>query len=260
MGKCFFISDLHLFANRSKAWKYLDDVIQAAGQADNFVLGGDIFDFKWARTNSHRHTVEKAVEWLTDLIKPCPRCHFHFVLGNHDYHHAFIDRLAELEGLLPNFSWYRYYMRLGSSVFLHGDVADRDHHDAKTLAAERQLWLYARRRGPFMSRLYDVVVLTRLHKPFPHLVYTKRIVARRILSYLKHIGQGPDDGVSNVYFGHTHKHMKNYAYGGLVFHSGGAPIKGLKFHIIEAITEEGGSGQWIVDSDTEEGGRGEVKS
>lgn len=240
MDKCFFISDLHLFANRSKAWKYLDDMILAAEQADNFVLGGDIFDFQWARTKNNRQTVEKAVQWLTDLIRPCPRCHFHFVLGNHDYHHALIDRLADLAVKLPNFTWYHYYVRLGSSVFLHGDVADRDDHDAVSLAADRQQWLYARRRGPFLSRLYDVVVLTRLHKPLPHLVYSKRIVARRILSYLEQIGQGPRSGVCNVYFGHTHKHMTNYTYGGLVFHSGGAPIKGLKFHILEAVTEVSG--------------------
>jgi UDP-2,3-diacylglucosamine pyrophosphatase LpxH len=199
MGKCFFISDLHLFANRSKASKYLDEMTLAATQAENFVLGGDIFDFRWARTSNHRHTVDKAVAWLTDLIRTYPECHFHFVLGNHDYHHALIDRLADLSKKWPNFTWYRYYMRLGNSIFLHGDV------------------------------------LTRLHKPFPHLVYSKRIVARRILSYLDEIGQGPESGVCNVYFGHTHKHMTNYAYGGLIFHCGGAPIKGLKFRILEAI-------------------------
>jgi len=236
MDKCFFISDLHLFANRSKAWKYLDEMILAAEQAENFVLGGDIFDFRWARTKNNRQTVDKAAAWLTDLVRPCPHCHFHFVLGNHDYHQALIDRLTDLTKKLPNFTWYRYYVRLGNSIFLHGDVADRDYHDAESLAADRQQWLYSRRRGPFLSRLYDVVVLTRLHKPLPHLVYSKRIVARRILSYLQRIGQGPEAGVCNVYFGHTHKHMTDYAYGGLIFHCGGAPIKGLKFRILEAIT------------------------
>jgi UDP-2,3-diacylglucosamine pyrophosphatase LpxH len=235
MAGCFFVSDLHLFASRSKAGNYLDDMVAAAQQAENFVLGGDIFDFRWARTKNHRQTVDRAVAWLTDLISPCPGCNFHFVLGNHDYHQALMDRLAELTGKLPNFAWHRYYMRLGSSIFLHGDVADRDNYTAESLAADRQEWLYSRRRGPFMSKLYDVVVLTRMHKPFPHLVYSKRIVAQRILSYLDKIGQGPESGVCNVYFGHTHKHMTNYAYGGLVFHCGGAPIKGLKFHILEAV-------------------------
>ncbi len=236
MGKCYFVADLHLFANRSKASRYLLDMIAAAAEAEDFVLGGDIFDFRWARTKNHRQTVDKALAWLKDLVRPCPRCHFHFVLGNHDFHQTLMDRLADLARDLPNFSWNCYYVRLGNSIFLHGDVADRKNHNAETLAAARDQWLDARRRGPFLSGLYDVVVLTRLHKPLPRLVYAKRVVARRILSYLKQIGQGPAAGVRNVYFGHTHKHMTNYEYGGLIFHSGGAPIKGLEFHILEAVT------------------------
>ena len=120
---------------------------------------------------------------------------------------------------------------------MHGDVADRENHDAKSLAAARDEWLDAPRRGPFMSRLYDVVVLARLHKPLPHLVYSKRTVARRILRYLEEIGQGPTAGVRDVYFGHTHKHMKNYHHGGIVFHNGGVAIKGMKFRILEAKVE-----------------------
>jgi UDP-2,3-diacylglucosamine hydrolase len=79
-----------------------------------------------------------------------------------------------------------------------------------------------------------VVVLTRLHKPVPHLVYAKRIVVRRILKYLESIEQGPHNGVCNVYFGHTHRRLSNYYYRGLRFHNGGAPIKGVKFRILEA--------------------------
>jgi UDP-2,3-diacylglucosamine hydrolase len=78
------------------------------------------------------------------------------------------------------------------------------------------------------------VVLTRLHKPLPHLVFAKRIVVRRILKYLESIGEGPGNGVRNVYFGHTHRRLSNYRYRGLVFHNGGAPIKGMKFRIVEA--------------------------
>jgi UDP-2,3-diacylglucosamine pyrophosphatase LpxH len=235
MGKCFFVSDLHLFASRSKAWKYLDEMRLAAAGAKYFVLGGDIFDFRWARTKNHRHTVDKSVAWLEDLILPCQNCHFHFVLGNHDYHQSLLDRLVDLTGKWPNFSWHKYYVRIGSSVFLHGDVADRENHTPESLAADRQEWLYSRRRGPFLSRLYDVFVLTRLHRPFLYLGYSKQVVTYRILAYLEQIGQGPKSGTRNVYFGHTHKHMSNYTYGGLVFHSGGASIKGLKFRIIEAI-------------------------
>ncbi len=232
MTKCYFVSDLHLFANRSSAHRYLEDISRAASRAEVFVLGGDIFDFLWARIPVLK-AVERACQWLEELAASCPGCHFHLVLGNHDYHQALIDRLTELERWVSNLAWHHYYLRLGSSVFLHGDVANKQ-MDARMLAEEREKWLDRRRRGPFASLLYDVVVLTRLHKPLPHLVFAKRIVVRRILKYLESIGQGPGNGVRNVYFGHTHRKLSNYHYRGLIFHNGGAPIKGTKFRIVEA--------------------------
>ena len=80
-----------------------------------------------------------------ELTCACPHCHFHLVLGNHDYHQAFIDRLAELERRVSNLAWHRYYVRLGSSVFLHGDVANKE-MDAQMLAEAREEWLDSRRR------------------------------------------------------------------------------------------------------------------
>ena len=215
------------------AHRYLEQIARTAAHAEVFVLGGDIFDFRWAGMPILR-SVGRAVQWLLELTSSCPQCHFHLVLGNHDYHQVFIDRLVRLEKQVHNLSWHRYYVRLGNSVFLHGDVAGRPRMDARRLAEARDQWLDKRRRGPFLSRLYDVVVLTRLHKPVAHLVFSKRIVVRRILKYLESIGQGPGDGVRNVYFGHTHRRLSNYRYRGLVFHNGGAPIKGMKFRIVEA--------------------------
>ena len=232
MGKCYFVSDLHLFANRSNAHRYLEQIARTASHAEVFVLGGDTFDFRWAHIPILK-AVDRASQWLEELASACPQCHFHVVLGNHDYHRAFIDRLAELDGRVSNLSWHRYYVRLGSSVFLHGDVANKQ-MNARMLAESREKWLDKRRRGPFASMLYDVVVLTRLHKPMPHLFFAKRIVVRRIFKYLDGIGQGPGHGVRDVYFGHTHKKLSAYRYRGLTFHNGGAPIKGMKFRIIEA--------------------------
>jgi len=232
MTQCYFVSDLHLFANRSNAHQYLDQMARKASRAKTFILGGDIFDFRWAKIPTLR-AVEMAAEWIEELCLSAPQCEFHLVLGNHDYHQALIDKLIELEQRIQNLTWHRFYVRLGSSVFLHGDVADKE-MDAKMLAEAREEWLDERRRGPFMSKLYDVVVMTRLHKSAPRLVYTKRIVVRRILKYLESIGEGPSNGVRDVYFGHTHRNMSDYHYRGLYFHNCGAPIKGVKFRILEA--------------------------
>ncbi len=231
MTKCYFVSDLHLFANRSNAHQYLEEIAHTASRAETFVLGGDIFDFRWSSIPILK-AVDRASNWLEELANTCPHCQFHVVLGNHDYHRAFIDRLIELEGRTANLVWHRYYVRLGSSVFLHGDVANKV-MDARMLAEARDEWLDHRRRGPFLSKLYDVVVATRLHKPVPRLVFARRIVVRRILKYLESIGEGPGAGVRDVYFGHTHRRLSNYHYHGLAFHNGGAPIKGTKFRIVE---------------------------
>lgn len=231
-GKCYFVSDLHLFANRSNAHRYLEEIARAASHAETFILGGDTFDFRWSHMPILK-AVDRAFQWLEELTTDCPDCQFHLVLGNHDYHQAFIDRLTDSGHRLSNLEWHRFYVRLGSSVFLHGDVANKV-MDARMLAESRDRWLDHRRRGPFASMLYDVVVLTRMHKPVPHVLFSKRIVVRRILKYLESIGQGPGNGVCDVYFGHTHKKLTNYHYHGLAFHNGGAPIKGLKFRIVEA--------------------------
>lgn len=231
--RCYFVSDLHLMASRSVARRYLAQIERTASHAGTFVLGGDIFDFRWATTATAGHAVDRAIAWLDRLVTDCRECQFHFVLGNHDYHQGFIRRLDQLHQQSPNLVWHHYYVRLGRSVFLHGDVADRV-MTAQSLAAARSRWLHRKRRGPVMSRLYDLVVLARLHKPLPHIVYPKRRVAKRILAYLEDVGQGPSDGVRNVYFGHIHRSFSEYRFGGVTFHNGGAPIKGLKFRILEA--------------------------
>lgn len=238
-GKCYFASDLHLFANRSNAHRYLDEIAHAAAHAGAFVLGGDTFDFPWADSPIHR-TVDRALGWLSELTASCPRCRFHLVLGNHDYHQVFLDRLADFAPTLDNFQWYPFYVRLGSAVFLHGDVAGRM-MDARALCDSRQRWLDHERRSELANMVYDMVVATGMHKPLPHVLFSKRLVVRRIHRYLQSIGQGPDDGVEDVYFGHTHKRMVNYYYRGLHFHNGGAPIKGLKFRILEARVHPYGS-------------------
>ncbi|NLE39457.1 MAG: hypothetical protein GX621_15655, partial [Pirellulaceae bacterium] len=73
-------------------------------------------------------------------------------------------------------------------------------------------------------------------KPLVEFARRKQTVARRILAYLDDIGEGPSTGVTNVYFGHTHLAISDFAYRGVLFHNGGAPINGLRFRVLEAKT------------------------
>ena len=232
MHPTYFVSDLHLLSSRSDARLYFDQLHAAASAASHFVLGGDIFDFRWARAQTLGEAVELAVGWLRRVAETAPNCQFHYVLGNHDHHEAFVQELGALAEATPNLTWHEFYFRDGVNVFLHGDVADR-----KMTAAH----LHHRRsdRGqhkpmrPVRHHLYNLAVHARLHKPIPFLTRPKRLVARRILHYLRDVGHCPLSGVEHVYFGHIHRVVSHYRYGGLLFHSGGAPIRGLRFRIVK---------------------------
>ncbi|MCO6458847.1 MAG: metallophosphoesterase [Pirellulaceae bacterium] len=227
----YFVSDLHLFSRRSVAERHLGSIVAAAAEARVFVLGGDIFDFRWTRLDSIEQTIDAAVHWVDRLVAPHPRCEFHYVLGNHDSNRHFVRRLERLAARRPNLTCHHYWLRLGNSVFLHGDVADRP-MDQQALAAQRLNCHDDRKRGRVSNLAYDVAVGARLHKVASHVVNRRPRVARHILSYLRDVGQCSQSGVRHVYFGHTHAAMSDYRYGGLTFHNGGAPIKGLEFRIL----------------------------
>ena len=231
----YFVSDLHMYSSRSQEERYLVEIERKAARADNFVLGGDIFDFRWSTMDTHEETVVRATDWLRKLAVDCPNCQFYYVLGNHDYNRDLMDSCDYLAAKYENFSWQPFYLRLGSSVFLHGDAADRI-ATGEELAEARMRWLRKQKRGPVASRLYDMAVANRLHMPVVRLARTKKTTARRILSYLRSIGEDPSTGVKNVYFGHTHFAFTNFRFGGVTFHNGGAPMQGLHFEIIRAVT------------------------
>lgn len=233
---CYFVSDLHLLSRRTQGYRYLDVIRTAASAADHFVLGGDIFDFRWARTPTLDEAFTAATSWLNELTSVAPQCGFHFVLGNHDHHDGFRAHLDELAGEIANFSWHDYYVRIGSAVFLHGDVADRE-MDAAMLAAFRAQDRKHKRKGRVAETLYGLFVMSQLHRPLPYLRHRPRVVARRILAYLKEVGHGPETGVKNVYFGHTHWPLADFKQDGVSFHNGGAPIRDPGFRIVPAVIE-----------------------
>lgn len=229
----YFVSDLHLFARRSRADEHVDAIRGAAADAHTFVLGGDIFDFRWTTLTSLDHTIDAAVEWLETLAGDHPHCEFHFVLGNHDHHHGFIERLGALADDTENLSWHPYFLRLGSSLFLHGDVADRKMSQQQLAARRDRFARHELTKGQLANALYDAAIEARLHLAVNRLAHPPQRVAKRIVSYLTHIGHGPHNGLEDIYFGHTHAALRGFEYQGLRFHNGGAPIKGLEFQVLK---------------------------
>jgi UDP-2,3-diacylglucosamine hydrolase len=59
----------------------------------------------------------------------------------------------------------------------------------------------------------------------------KKRCAMRIIYSLKADKDGLTDGVTDVYFGHTHAAFSSYRYAGLTFHNTGAAIRGLRLNM-----------------------------
>jgi UDP-2,3-diacylglucosamine pyrophosphatase LpxH len=233
MHRTFFVSDLHLCSRRSQAPRYEPAIHAAAARAGTFILGGDIFDFRWSTLPSADETVRHAIRWLDDLVASHAHCDFHFIQGNHDCNRRFISALESYSAARPNLHVHPYILRQGSNVFLHGDAADHPAMCAGRLKKRRDHWSHDESRSQVRHVLYDLAVTARLHRLAGKVAHPRRRVVHRILGYLNRIQQGPASGVEHVYFGHTHDALENYRYRGLTFHNPGAPMAGLKFRIVE---------------------------
>ena len=228
------VSDLHLFSRRSQADKHLSQIQEAASDADLFVFAGDTFDYKWAHTPTEEAFADHAEKWISELAEKVPECSFHYLLGNHDHHPALIDRLEILSERYPNLAWDPYFLRRPSTIFLHGDVA-MGLPTTEQLERFRKKWQkHKRKPGAIKNRIYDAIVAARLHSISAGIMFPPKVVARRITKYLEHIGHGAETGLQDVYFGHTHRALEGFEYGGLRFHNAGAPIKGHRFRILDA--------------------------
>ena len=226
-----FVADLHLFSRRTRGHLIESDIVAAARRSRVCVLGGDIFDFKWSAHSSHDASLSAAVEWIRRLVEAVPECQFHFVLGNHDDLPALVSLLPGLATQYANFYWDRFYLRLGDTVFLHGDAADR-HMNVERLQSRRDRYSHDQRRR-WAHGLYGLIVHSQIHRLIPHAVYPPAVVADRLLKYLHEVHQGPDEGVRQVCFGHTHRPLAGYHRSGVVFHNGGAPIGRANYRIVE---------------------------
>ena len=228
------VSDLHLFAQRSRGDEQLPAIHRAASAADLFVLAGDTFDFKWAHQPCAESFAEDARNWLHDLVAAHPTCRFQFLLGNHDHHPALIERLDHLGAELANFTWDPWYLREGGAIFLHGDVANGYSTSTQLERYRQRCKKHKRRPGAVRNRFYDALISTKVDRGFARAMFPTKRVAERITRYLEHIGHCAQSGTRDVFFGHTHRPLSGYEHKGLRFHNAGAPIKGSPFQILEA--------------------------
>jgi UDP-2,3-diacylglucosamine hydrolase len=236
LTESYFVSDLHLHSRRSSGDLTQATIDNAVLRSHTFILGGDIFDFRWRTQATLEHSIDESIDWLRRLIALNRQCNFHYLLGNHDANPHFIKALSNLCESEGHLVWHPHYLRLGDCAFLHGDIVDapvrpgQSHHDIldrKRRVAEERL-----PPSPVRHQAYDWVVRVRLHKLVVQVAKRNRTIMSRILNYLNDIQCGPGQGVHDVYFGHTHRGLDNARFRGVHFHNPGAAIKGLPFRIV----------------------------
>ena len=221
----YVVSDLHLFAGWSNAFRYLDDIHSAAACADFFVLNGDIFDFKWTTLTSVGETVLKAAEWIRRFATAHPECSVFYVLGNHDCHADFIQKLVQVSDELDNFDWNASHVQIGSALFFHGD-RPIDRKDPFTRNGDSII----EKKNEILSRSYGRLIKMGAHKGLRLVFHEKRsakIIRRQLLAH------DLDNRITDVYFGHTHVPFSGLSHGGLTFHNTGSAIGNLRFNMLK---------------------------
>ncbi len=145
-------------------------------------------------------------------------CSFYYLLGNHDSHPDFVTELDRLAFQHANLEWQPHILRLGSCVFLHGDVIDggldhqsidarRRKHEEKPLPMAYRHWLY------------DAAVQAKLHCLVANVARRHGWVLKKVYRYLAEQGLEAETGIKDVYFGHTHRPLRSVEYRGLRFHN-----------------------------------------
>jgi UDP-2,3-diacylglucosamine pyrophosphatase LpxH len=223
-----FLSDLHLFSRRSIGQRHWDQNADSIASARSIVLGGDMFDFRWSQLGGLDATLDAAAAWLEKAIALNPTASWVYLLGNHDCHPRMQNLLSSISDRYPTFDWSPTFWRIGSNIFLHGDVLDGIRHQGG-LESYRARFHDEHAKGQLSNLLYSAVLRTRLHGVVPRVRHTRQQTCRTLLDYLKNCETALGPEVQNIFFGHTHVPMENYMFDGFNFHNAGSGIRYLTF-------------------------------
>lgn len=219
------ISDLHLFATRSRAERIYADIVHEADHSSLLILNGDIFDFDWSTLGPLHATIEAAATWLATLARDCARrdCRIVYLLGNHDDFEAWAERCESLATTHCNLEWSPDYYRLGSMLFTHGDLLLGPRARPK-----RPLRIDVRVQPPHLGRLYSAASGLRIPRALS-LFYHGRRCARILHRNVRQLDGSLREGVRHLCVGHTHRPFSGVRVGDLIVHNTGSAVRGHRF-------------------------------
>lgn len=231
------LSDLHLFARRTRAEYVLSHLHAAMAEADVLVLNGDIFDFRWTTLASVAESINEAAAWVEDLAHQFPHCRIHYVQGNHDCASPFVDALSSVCNRSPTVHLHEDFLVLGDAAFLHGDCV---HWKVALngIDSYRRPWKVVKKKGNTQNAIYDALHQTRLTVTAPKLLFSQKRMAKRITDYLESREPGISGNLSHVFLGHTHVPFINFAYRDMRFHNTGCALDRNCFNLLKFEVED----------------------
>jgi len=231
MGKGATVSDLHMFSHHSRPERYLSRIQDLVSKGEVFVLNGDIFDFKWSEHGVFSRSVLAAEQFIESLLDTNKNCQIHVVLGNHDAVPPYIRALRDLAGKYENLHWHEFACVIGDRLFLHGDVIHAGSNNEAVRAYRGKL------QRPARGHRFQRLAHSALHGShvfwMAFRLLPKRVLAQRILAYLKNekLLEGRD--VRHIYFGHTHSDFEDFSFRNFTFHNCGSATRGARLRIVE---------------------------
>ncbi len=222
-----FISDLHLLADRSLGPAADPIIADSLRDADLCVWGGDLFDFRWTRQRIEP-SIDWAINWLRRWSAEFPDTRFLYLFGNHDVHEPFRVALNRFADQHPNYETPREIVRVGDTIFLHGDAVIGHRADDR-FDAYRRSWA-ARPPAPrWRNRWYDAAVGLRLHRAAAAAGHRHRMTCEHLHRYLQRHDADAFEQTRRVVFGHTHRRLDRYHHRGREYYNPGAAIRHVPF-------------------------------
>jgi UDP-2,3-diacylglucosamine pyrophosphatase LpxH len=224
------VSDLHIFSHASLYKRYSTYLLQTVGKYKIVILNGDTFDFKRSIFRTTEETALKAITWIRQICNSNPTTTFYYLIGNHDCQIQFTTRLKALPLELTNLRVADHTLRLGTKLFIHGDVIDLP-DGSYDLALSRERYANAE---PNLNSIIIAQIVTRMRlNILGNIRHSKLNQALRILDYLKAQDFKYSDSIDEIFFGHTHTAFRNFSYNGINFHNTGSLIRGLTWMPME---------------------------
>ena len=225
----YVVSDLHMFTKWTSVEKYMCGIRKAASTADFFVFNGDIFDFRWSTLGSAKKTAQFAIEWFKEICLDFPSCTFIYILGNHDAYQQLLQPLADFAAKQDNFIWHDSFIKIGSSLFMHGDLIFSIRNKSPF---ERIKYKHRNPARSILRKTYHRAIKMGAHNIVSKL-HAKERCAKYVLQVLEKNKNDKLKGITDIYIGHTHVGFSDYKYHEYTFHNSGSAIHDLHCNLMK---------------------------